>query len=82
MYDSHDQRVNYTLLNKLYEISKLELYSYKLKGAGFRTQVCVGVDRMVVGISDSNISFTSVHGSTKSSRGLWSWKSLDPTRFL
>lgn len=47
LLDGHDTRATYA------RADKPSMYSYKLKGSGYRTQVCTDVNDMVVFVSDS-----------------------------
>ncbi|KAG0167471.1 hypothetical protein DFQ28_000693 [Apophysomyces sp. BC1034] len=47
MIDGHDTQASYPLANRA------ALYSYKLKRSGFRTQVCIDVNGMILFVSSS-----------------------------
>ena len=49
LYDGHDSRISYRKPN----ISKKKLYSYKLKKAGFRTQILIDINQMCLYVSTS-----------------------------
>lgn len=58
LIDGHDSKINYENVN----VSKRKLFSYKLKKAGVRTQICTDINGMIIYISNSKFCRDNTDG--------------------
>ena len=60
LVDGHDNRINYEDISLI----KSKLYSYKFKRSGFRTQIYIDSNDMILYVSDSLPCKDNVDGNT------------------